>query len=212
VLANPQIFLPEVLKNWQSLKKGPKRDVVKPCWKLLIEKSELLPGHSVGYEVGLLGTKIPDIAFYPSNVSKPRAGEYEAYGDCMGQSWSGTSLSELGQGIQYGHRILDANPLRSHVYGFLTNNSIVVLIKSIRSAESPCLVHWHVSGALTFDQGMGTFFRLIRAESGYLLPPTVQGWHVRIKASLGQGRTCRAYLADYNGMEIMTAMKLSLRM
>jgi hypothetical protein len=206
VLANPQTYLPEGLKNWQSLEKGSERDVVKPCWKRLIEESELLPGRSVGYEVGLLGTKIPDIAFYPSNVTKPRAAEYEAYGDCKGISWSGTSLSELGQGIQYGHRILDANPLRSHVYGFFTNNSIVVLMKSTRSTESPCLVHWHVSGALTFDQGMATFFQLVRADSGYLQPPTVQGRHVTIKSSLGQGRTCRAYLADYSGMAVVAKL------
>lgn len=206
VLADPQTYLPEALKNWQSLEKGSERDVVKPCWERLIKESELWPGRSVGYEVGLLGTKIPDIAFYPSNVAKPRAAEYAAYGDCKGHSWSGTSHSELGQGIQYGHRILDANPLRSHVYGFFTNNSIVVLIKSTRSTERPCLVHWHVSGALTFDQGMATFFKLIRADSGYLPPPTVQGRHVTIKASLGQGRSCRAYLADNNGTQVVAKL------
>ena len=206
VLADPQIHLPEALKNWQSLEKGSERDVVKPCWKRLIQQSELLPGSSVGYEVGLLGTKIPDIAFYPSNVAKPRAAEYLAYGDCKGHSWSGKSLSELGQGIQYGHRILDANPLRSHVYGFFTNNSIVVLIQSTRSTERPCLVHWHVSGPLTFDQGMATFFLLVQTNSGYIKPPTVQGRHVTIRASLGQGRTCRAYLAECNGMEVVAKL------
>jgi hypothetical protein len=207
LISNPEMYLPESLKNnnWKCLlETGPEKDVVKPCWKRLIdESSELFPGHSVGYEVGLLGTKIPDIAFFPSNVEKPRTSEYEAYGDC---SWSGNSLSELGQGIQYGHRILDANPLRTHVYGFITNNSIVVLLKSTRSRERPCLVHWDITGALTFEQGMAMFFKLVREDSGYLQPPIVRNQHLTIKASLGQGRTCRAFLADYNGMNVVAKL------
>jgi hypothetical protein len=106
LISNPGMHLPESLKNnWQCLlETGPEKDVVKPCWKRLIEESsDLFPGHSVGYEVGLLGTKISDIAFFPSNITKPRASEYEAYGHCKGHSWSGNSKSDLGQGIQYGH-------------------------------------------------------------------------------------------------------------
>lgn len=209
LVSNPEMYLPESLKNnWQCLlETGPEKDVVKPCWKRLIdESSDLFPGHSVGYEVGLLGTKIPDIAFFPSNVAKPSASEYEAYGDCKGHSWSGNSLSELGQGIQYGHRILDANPLRMHVYGFFTNNSIVVLIKSTRSREWPCLVHWDITGALTFEQGMATFFKLVQEDSGYLHPLTIQNQHLTIKASLGQGRTCRAFLADYSGTDVVAKL------
>lgn len=169
LIEDPKIYLLEALKSWQSLEQGPEKDVIKPCWKRLIETSDLFPGHSVGYEVGVLGTNIPDIAFFPPDVSKPRAAEYEAYGDCKGQSWSGTSLSELGQGSQYGHRLMDANPLRTHVYGFFTNNSLVVLIKSTRSRETPYLVHWDVSGALTFGQGMATFFDLYTRTAGTYL-------------------------------------------
>jgi len=209
LISNPEMHLPESLKNGRQrlLETGPEKDVVKQSWKRLNdESSDFFPGHSVGYEVGLLGTKIPDIAFFPTNVAKPKASEYEAYGDCEGHSWSGNSLSELGQGIQYGHRILDANPLRKHVYGFFTNNSIVVLIKSTRSRERPCLVHWDITSALTFDQGMATFFKLVREDSGYLQPPTVQNQYLTIKASLGQGKTCRAFLADYNGTDVVAKL------
>ena len=206
LIENPKLHLPNSLSDWKILQKGPEKDVIKPCWKRLIETADLFPGHSVGYEVGVLGTKIPDIAFFPRKVSKPRAGEYEAYGDCKSQLWSGTSLSELGQGIQYGHRILDANPLRTHVYGFFTNNLIVVLIKSTRSKELPYLVHWDVTSPLTFEQGMATFFRLLHDDSGFIPLPTVRNLRVSIKRSLGSGATCRAYLAEYAGTEVVAKL------
>ncbi len=92
------------------------------------------------------------------------------------------------------------------MYGFFTNNSIVVLIKSTRSREWPCLVHWDITGALTFEQGMTMFFKLVREDSGYLQLPTSQNQHLTTKASLGQGRTCCAFLADYNGTDVVAKL------
>lgn len=137
VLTDAISHLPACLQNSENLDKGSERDVVKPCWQKLIQDNDIFPGHQTGYEVGYLGTKVPDIAFFPTNVVKPNSGEFVGYGDCKGNKWSGTSASEMGQGMQYGHRILDAQPLRTHVYGFFTNNEHTMLFKTFRTGTRP---------------------------------------------------------------------------
>ena len=206
VVDNPEDLLPVALKNWKNLPKGKEEEVIKPCWQQLIKTGSLIPGHSVGYEVAYVGPKKPDVAIYPSNIRKPRAVEFEAFGDCKGEGWSGLSLSELGQALLYGHRILDTNPLRAHVYGFFTNNSIVVLIKCDRSRDAPYLVNWGVSAPLTFDQGMASFFRLFNDDNGFVAPPTVNSSLVSVRSFLGEGGTCRAFLADYNGVGVVAKL------
>ena len=51
-------------------------------------RSQIAPLRWIGKTYIAIVRGVPDIAFFPSNVVKPRAAEYEAYGDCKGQSWS----------------------------------------------------------------------------------------------------------------------------
>ncbi|KAL3904997.1 MAG: hypothetical protein SGILL_009853, partial [Bacillariaceae sp.] len=209
VVTNPIAHLPACLRNSESLDKGGEKEKVKPCWKKLIQEKDLLhllPGLKAAYEVGYLGSKIPDIAFFPTNVVKPNAGEFVAYGDCKGSSWSGKSASEMGQAMQYGHRILDAQPLRTHVYGFFTNNEHTMLIKTSRTGTRPYTVNWQISGVVEFDQGMATFFSLLATDNGFMLPPTVNGKLVSINAALRPGRTCRAFLSKFDGEEVVAKL------
>ena len=206
VVSNAISHLPACLQNSENLDKGGEKEKVKPCWEKLIRENDLLPGLKTAYEVGYLGSKIPDIAFFPTNVVKPNAGEFVAYGDCKGSSWSGTSASEMGQAMQYGHRILDAQPLRTHVYGFFTNNEHTMLIKTFRTGARPYTVNWQISGVMRFDQGMATFFNLLGRDSGFMLPPTVNGKLVSIKSALRPGRTCRAFLSMFDGEEVVAKL------
>ena len=204
VSTNAREHLPVCLRDWEKLDKGAEGDVVKPCWKDLIRNHDIFPGYSTAYKVGLLGTKVPDISFFPANVVKPNAGEFVGYGDCKGDKWSGTSVAEIGQGVQYGHRILDAQPLRTHVYGFFTNNEHTLLFKTYRTGARPYIVHWQISGVMAFDQA--TFFNLMRTDNGFMLPPTVDGKLVSMIKPLRPGRTCRAFLSKYDGEDVVAKL------
>ena len=206
VMNDPMLHLPACLRNDDDLDKGGELSAVRICWKKLIRDNEpLFPGWKTAYEVGYLGSKIPDIAIFPSNVAKPNAGEFVAYGDCKGSNWSGTSASEMGQSMQYGHRILDAQPLRTHAYGFFTNNEIVMIVKTARTTTRPYTISWQISGVMAFDQGMASFYQLLRCDSGFMLPPAVNGKLVSIKRALRPGRTCRAFLSVFDGREGVVA-------
>ena len=206
VISDAKSHLPACLRNDKDLDKGGDLSTVKTCWKKLIRDNEpLFPGWKTAYEVGYLGSKVPDIAILPSNVVKPHAGEFVAYGDCKGSNWSGTSPSDMGQSMQYGHRILDAHPLRTHAYGFFTNNEIVMIVKTSRTTTRPYTISWQISGVMAFDQGMASFYQLLRADSGFVLPPTVDGKLLSIKKALRPGRSCRAYLSVFDGREGVVA-------
>jgi hypothetical protein len=107
-------LLPAALRG--RLPQGGEKETVKPFWKSILESEEnkLVSTFSNGYEVGYLGPNIPNVAFYPFTVVRPTASEYVGFGDCKGSKWSGASAAEKGQIMQYGHRILHAQPQRSH--------------------------------------------------------------------------------------------------
>ena len=77
--------------------------------------------------------------------------------------------------------------------------------KSWRLTEAPYLVQWDVSGPLNFVQGMATLLRL-DTDSGFVPPPVVTASLVSIRKGLGQGRTSRAFLADYAGKEVVAKL------
>lgn len=185
---------------------GSETDVVKPFWRRTLEENTLVPSFANGYEVGYIGPKIADIAFYPINVARPSAGEYVAFGDAKGAGWTGTSKREKGQVMMYGHRILDAQPQRSHVYGFITNNSRVVLIRTARSNEAPFAIIWGISPVLTFEYGMKVFFHLLQHDHGYVNPPSVMGHPVEIRQPLRPGGTCRAFGAVYRNADVVVKL------
>lgn len=177
--------------------KGGEKSTVKPFWQRIVREHKIVSKFSNGYEVGYLGLKIPDVAFYPCTVASPQAGEFVGFGDCKGNGWTGTSSTEKGQLMLYGHRILDAQPQRSHVYGFITNNDRVVLIRASRSDEPPFGVFWGISAVMTFEDGMKLFFHLLEHDHGFVAPPTVAGAPLMIRNPLRPGGTCRAFAARY---------------
>jgi hypothetical protein len=107
----------------------------------------------------------------------------------------------------YGHRILDAQAERQHVYGFLTNNQHTVLIRATRSTESPVGVVWGISGVLGFIDGMKSFFYLVRNDHDFFPPPTINGHILQINRQLRAGGTCRAFACiDGGGAEIVAKL------
>ena len=89
---------------------GSEKVTVKPDWESIVSGNRLVPSFSNGYEVGYVGPKIPDVAFYPRGIERPTAGDFVAFGDAKGNNWTGTSASEKGQVMMYLHRILDVQP------------------------------------------------------------------------------------------------------
>ena len=186
---------------------GSETDAVKPFWEKFVKEEANFHELSAGYEVAKLGTKIPDIAISPSNIAHPSSAEFVAYGDCKGSKWTGKSGDELGQGMQYGHRILDASPLRSLVYGFFTNNSIVVLFKTQRNKSMSNMVEWYISSPLTFIQGMAKFYQLLKEdENGFVAPPSFDSKLLKIEKPLGKGSTCSAFWATYDGSQVVAKL------
>lgn len=185
---------------------GSEKDVVKPFWKGVLSKHKLLPTLNNGYEIGHLGTKIPDISIYQLGLEKPSAGDFVAAGDCKGSSWGGTSRSELGQVMSYIHRMLDAQPTRQFGYGFITNNRIVVLLKGYRSHEPPYIVRWCQSSVLAFEHGMKLWLQLMREDTGYHQIPTVHGYPLSFNQTLRPGGTCRAFGATYRGASVVAKL------
>lgn len=195
-------FLPAALQNPD---RGSERDVVKPFWEGVLAQP-LVPGFSNGYEVGYLGSKKPDITFYPGGIETPAPHLYVSFGDCKGAGWTGTSHSELGQGMQYAHRILDAQPQRDHVYGFITNNERCVLIKGGREPRSPFGVYWEITVPLHFDGGMRLFFHYLQTDNGFMQPPTIRGSTLVIEHTLRPGGTCRAFTARYRQDQVVAKL------
>lgn len=198
--------LPAPIRNVDALPRGAELVAIKPFWKGVVETSTLVANISNGYEVGVLGVKKPDIAFYSLDVVRPTAGEYIGYGDCKGEDWSGTSITEKGQAMLYGHRILDAQPQRLHVYGFLTNNERTVLVKTHRSQNRPYKITWDISDVQAFSNGMKTFFRLLKNDNGFLIPPTVNNNLLSIISPLRPGGTCRAFVAKYQEEQVVAKL------
>lgn len=182
---------------------GPEKAVVKPDWEEILNGNQLVPPFSNGYEVGFIGPKVPDVAFYPETIEKPTAGDFVAFGDVKGHSWTGSSASEKGQVMMYGHRILDAQPQRTHVYGFVTNNQRVLLVSATRANHTPFMVSWAFSPLLTFEYGMKVFFYLLQHDSGYIYPPSVMGNRIQIRHPLRPGGTCRAFTAKFMGEDVV---------
>lgn len=182
---------------------GSEKVTVKPDWESIVSGNRLVPSFSNGYEVGYVGPKIPDVAFYPRGIERPTAGDFVAFGDAKGNNWTGTSASEKGQVMMYGHRILDVQPQRTHVYGFITNNARVLLVRATRADESPFAVFWAFSPVLTFDNGMKIFFNLLQNDNGYVSPPSVLGSIIDIRRPLRPGGTCRAFGAVYLDREVV---------
>lgn len=195
------IELPDPLRGERP--QGSESKVVKPFWENIVRQNQLVPQFSNGYEVGYIGPKIPDVAFYPEAIARPTAGDFVAFGDAKGSTWTGTSRAEKGQVMMYGHRILDAQPQRSHVFGFITNNVRVLLIRARRCPESPFTVFWEFSHVLTFEHGMKIFFYLLQHDSGFVYPPHVGGIMVLIRRPLRPGGTCRAFGANYMDRDVV---------
>lgn len=183
---------------------GAEKGVVKPFWKNMLQNHTIIEGISNGYEMGYVGTKIPDVAFYPTSIARPTAREYIAVGDCKGSDWRGTAPTEKGQLMLYGHRILDAQPERQHVYGFLTNNEHTVLIRATRSTESPFGVVWGISAVMTFEEGMKSFLHLVNSDHDFFPPPTINGNTLQIRKELRPGGTCRAFASTF-GTRVIVA-------
>lgn len=195
-------FLPTALQNPN---RGSERDVVKPFWERVLAQP-LVPGLANGYEVGYLGTKKPDITFYPGEIEMPAPHSYISFGDCKGAGWTGMSHSELGQGMQYAHRILDIQPQRRHVYGFITNNEMCVLIKGSRGPISPFGAYWEITAPLRFAEGMRLFFHYLQTDNGFVRPPTIHGSAVVIERALRPGGTCRAFTARYRQQQVVAKL------
>jgi hypothetical protein len=176
---------------------GSETNDVKPYWKEILE-TPLIDGLRNGYETGRLATKFPDVSFYPETIERPSAADFVAFGDCKGSGWSGTSRTEIGQAMLYAHRILDVQPQRLHVYGFVTNNQSVVLVRGYRAESRPFAVCWDVSSVLTFEAGMKAFFYLMNEDNGCIGSPTVCGIPLAIKHPLRPGGSCRAFTATCN--------------
>lgn len=194
--------LPNSLKNPAV---GSETDVVKPFWKKVLTV-QLVSGYNNGYENCNLGPKRPDIAFYPTQIGTPVPHVCVSFGDCKGDKWKGTSSAELGQGMLYAHRILDAQPQRGHVYGFITNNEVVVLIKGYRQESRPFGVYWEITPPLRFCDGMQLFFYYLRNENGYVSPPVVQNFSLEIGRALHPGSSCRAFVARYREQDIVAKL------
>ena len=111
-------------------------------------ENRLVSSFSNGYEVGHLGPKIPDVAFYPHAVARPSAGECVGFAEFKGTKWTGASAAEKGQIMQYGHQILGAQPRSPHVYGFVTNNAGIVLIRAEGDTQLPFRVFWSITAVL----------------------------------------------------------------
>ena len=181
---------------------GSEKEVVKPFWEGVLSQHKLLPEWNNGYEIAHLGTKIPDISFFPQGLEKPGAGDFVAAGDCKGSRWLGTSGTEMGQIMSYVHRMLDAQPTRHFGYGFVTNNRIIVLVKGYRSPESPFIVRWCLSNVFEFKHGMKLLLQLMQEDTGYIEPPTVNGYPISFSQTLRPGGTCRAFGATYCGESV----------
>jgi hypothetical protein len=127
---------------------------VKPFWKSLLLQNHLTTRLANAYEVANLGVNTPDVSFFQDHIHKrkPAAAEFVGCGDCKGSTWTGTSKSkaELGQVMLYAHRILDANPLRVHVYGFITNNERILKGTANSNVHLPCC------GILQLCSGLNT--------------------------------------------------------
>ena len=190
----------------EQLPQGSEKFVVKPFWKEILLATKLVEAFSNGYEVGHLGPKTPDVAFYPLTIDAPTATEFVGFGDCKGDGWTGTSAGEKGQVMQYSHRILDAQPQRSHVYGFVTNNHRVLLIRAVRATQQPFGVLWDISAVMTFEDGMKTFFHLLEHENGFVAPPKVLGNTLVVRYPLRPGGTCRAFAADYRARGVVAKL------
>jgi Protein kinase domain len=149
------------------------------------------------------------VCFFPLNVNNPRESEVVAFGDCKGDMWSGISTSELGQAMMYARMILDAQPTRPHVYGFITNNINVVLIRAscLRSSDSQAAkAFWETSSVLDFEFGMATFLRLLTNGHGFVPPPSVGGTTLHCIRPLGKGATCRAFTAKYKDEDVIAKL------
>jgi Protein kinase domain len=179
---------------------GNETHVIKPYWMKILE-TPLIDGLRNGYQTGSLGTKLPDVAFYPKTIKWPNAADYVAFGDCKGLSWTGTSRDEIGQVMLYARSVLDAQPQRLHVYGFITNNQSVVLVRGYRAEYRPFTVCWDVSNVLTFEAGMKAFFYLMVQDNGFVGSPTLA-----INHTLRPGGSCRAFTATYNGRNVVAKL------
>lgn len=184
---------------------GGEKKKVKPFWKKFMQEDheQIVPGISNDYEAASLGPKTPDICFFQSHVATPSAESFIAAADCKGDKWTGKSCAEKGQIMLYLHKILDAQPNRPHAYGFVTNNSIIVLVKASRASRSPFEVIWEISDVLTFVSGMTLFVDLMEADNGYRPNPTFNGDTVSVVRPLRPGGSCRAYLGRFQGRDVV---------
>jgi hypothetical protein len=201
----PGSILRQPLRDVHNLPKGAELSMIKTFWKTILNNS-LIPEMKNAYQVGYLGPKVPDISFFPLGVEKPTAGEFISFSDCTGSTWTGTSTSELGQGLLYGHRILDAQPQRHHVYGFVTNNESAILVKAQRQEQRPFGVHWQISALMTFGAGMKTFFSLLQSDNGFVPPPRVANSVISISYALRPGGSCRAFAVVYKTNKVVAKL------
>jgi Protein kinase domain len=200
------VSLPDFLEDYIN-HQGSETKIVRPYWEGILSQHRLVNKFSNGYEAGYCGLKKPDACFYPDGVYAPKASEFVAFGECKGDTWSGTSKNELGQAMMYAHRILDAQPERKMVYGFVTNNNSVVLIKAFREKRSKLhklpMICWEISVVLDFRCGMPIFLRLLESDDGFAFPPNLDGHTLHLRRLLGQGRTCVAFVASYVSEEVV---------
>eukprot|EP00300_Choanocystis_sp_HF-7_P036104 c5121_g1_i2.p1 GENE.c5121_g1_i2~~c5121_g1_i2.p1 ORF type:complete len:453 (+),score=61.61 c5121_g1_i2:396-1754(+) len=202
------VNFPRVPKCLSTPKQGPEKDAVRPFWKTVVANNTLVSGLRNGYEAGSLGSKVPHVSFFPKSCAKPQPGDFVAVGDCKGHDWTGTSTSDLGQLMLYCHKIMDAQPHRKHVYGFLTNNTIFVVVCTRR--DDNYVLHWSFSSVLTFKQGLCWFLHLLRTDSGHVpLPRCAKS--LQIVSSLRPGGSCRAYFARDTIHQLDVVVKIYAR-
>jgi hypothetical protein len=84
------------------------------------------------YEKGHLGPKIPHIQFFLPDVLVPSPHDLIGVESAKGDGWNATAAGPRGQKMQYCHRILDAQPARRVVHGFITNNDAFLIVKGRR--------------------------------------------------------------------------------
>lgn len=107
------------------------------------------------------------------------------------------------------HKILDAQPNRQHVYGFVTNNEKLILSKATRAETSPFQVIWEISTVLTYSEGMQLFIELMADDHGYRPNPLINSSTVSIKKPLRPGGSCRAYVGKFQGKEVVVKVYTS---
>lgn len=160
-------------------------------WEGIGNGNQLVSALSNGYEVGYIGPKVLDVAFYPETIGRPTARDFVAFGDAKGNSWTGTSASGKGQVMMYGHRILDAQPQRSSSVCFCYEQLCSCYTSGRCTIPGLFLL-------LTFEYGMKIFFFIFCNRTvaiSIIYPPSVMGNIIQIRQPLRPGGACRAFAA-----------------